>query len=179
MSAAAFLRSLYRELGAPGAASLVLIAVAALFLVLKLQPLEERSARLEHEIALNARQNASTDAALVRTSTPAAKMAAFYHFLERDQHATDWLERLYEAGRAAGVQLQSADYRMQKTGTRIERYEIRLPLRGHYTQIRAFLDSALAEIPVLSLDEVKFKRERAADAQVEAELLLSLHLVNP
>ena len=179
MTAAGLLRPVYRELGAVGVASIALIAGGLLFLFTLLKPLEERNVRLEHEVALKARQNASTDEKLIRTSPPAAKMAAFYHFLSSDRQAAEWLERLYAAGQAAGVELQSADYRMQKTGTRIERYEIRLPLRGHYTRIRAFLDHALSEIPVLSLDEVKFKRERASDAQVEAELLLSLHLVNP
>ncbi|HEX6008357.1 MAG TPA: GspMb/PilO family protein [Burkholderiales bacterium] len=179
MSAAGFLRRVCHELGTMGLASIAIIAGAILFLFTMLKPLEARNVELQHEIALNARQNASTDANLVRTSTPAAKMAAFYHFLSTDRPMTEWLGRLYAAGQAAGVELQSADYRMQKTGTRIERYQIRIPLRGNYAQIRGFLDNALVDIPVLSLDEVKFKRERASDAQIEAELLLSLHLVNP
>lgn len=52
-----------------------------------------------------------------------------------------------------------------------------MPLRGNYAQIRTFLNNALVEIPVLSLDEVRFKRERASDAQVEAEVHLTFHLV--
>jgi hypothetical protein len=68
---------------------------------------------------------------------------------------------------------------MQSTGTRIQRYEIKLPLRARYAQIRTFVDAALADIPMLSLDDIRFKRERAADSVVEADLRLTLHLVNP
>jgi hypothetical protein len=68
---------------------------------------------------------------------------------------------------------------MQTSGPRMARYEIKLPVSGNYAQIRSFLQNALAEIPVLSLDEVKFKRERASDASVQADLRLTLYLVNP
>lgn len=172
------LRRIRAELGAVGLASIAFLAGAVLFFFFVLKPLQVRNGQLERQLALNARQSAS-DPALIRASTPAAKIAAFYHFLTTERETTDWLDRLYTAARAAGVELRSADYRMQKTGTRIERYEIKLPVTGNYAQIRAFLESALAEIPVLSLDEVKFKRERASDAAVLAELRLTLHLVNP
>lgn len=177
MTVSTLLRRAHNELGVIGLASIAILAGAALFFFLVLKPLEARNERLERQLALTQRN--PSDPALVRASTPAAKMAAFYHFLRTEHQTTDWLDRLYTAGQAAGVELRSADYRMQKTGTRIERYEIRLPVSGNYAQIRSFLQNALAEIPVLSLDEVKFKRERASDASVQADLRLTLHLVNP
>ena len=96
-----------------------------------------------------------------------------------DEAATDWLARLNAIGARSGVQIRSADYRMQKTGTRLERYEVVLPLTGSYPQIRAFLGQALAEIPVLSLDQVTIKRERAQGGAVQAEARMTLHLARP
>ena len=58
----------------------------------------------------------------------------------------------------------------------IERYEVALPLRGNYARIRAFLENALIEIPVLSLDHVSFRRKSPGDGAVEAEVRLTLHL---
>ncbi|MBI4205211.1 MAG: hypothetical protein HY527_09310 [Betaproteobacteria bacterium] len=173
------LRRIRDELGVIGLASIGLLAGAAFFLFFALRPLEARNGDLERQLAVNSRQNLSSDPTFIRASTPAAKIAAFYHFLKTEQQPTDWLARLHAAGQATGVELRSADYRLQKTGTRIERYEITLPVRGNYAQIRAFLENALAGIPVLSLDEVKFRKERASDASVQAELRLTLHLVNP
>jgi len=172
------LRRVHDELGTLGLASTAFLVAAALFFFFVLKPLEARNQQLEQQLALIVRQNPS-DSALVRTATPATKMAAFYRFLKTGHATTDWLDRLYMAGQTAGVELRSADYQMQKTGARMARYEIRLPVSGNYAQIRSFLQNALAEIPVLSLDEVKFKRERASDASVQADLHLTLHLVNP
>ncbi|HJQ62865.1 MAG TPA: GspMb/PilO family protein [Burkholderiales bacterium] len=177
MTASDIVGRLHHELGVVGLASIAVLASAVLFLVVMLKPLEARNADLERQLALNTRENATTDAALLRASTPSAKMAAFYHFLASGRQTTDWLDRLYAVGKDAGVELQSAEYRMQDTGTRIDRYEVRVPLRGNYAQIRTFLNNALVEIPVLSLDEVRFKREHASDAQVEAEVHLTFHLV--
>jgi len=178
MTITSVLRRVRSELGSIGLASLACLAAVALFFFFVLQPLETHNGELERQLALNARQDASNPAQ-VRASAPAAKMVAFYNFLKTEQQTTDWLDRLYTLGQAAGVELRSADYRVQKTGTRIERYEIKLPVSGNYAQIRAFLGNALAEIPVLSLDEVKFKKERADDQSVQADLRLTLHLINP
>jgi len=50
---------------------------------------------------------------------------------------------------------------------------------GSYAQIRAFLENALIQVPVLSLDQVKFHKERANDASVRADVQLTLHLIKP
>lgn len=178
MNAMTLLRNLRHELGMLGMVSIGMVTASILFLVLVLKPLEARNRALTEQVASGS-QIARSQAEQVTASTPAAKVAAFHEFLKSGKQTTDWLERLHAAAQRAGVELHSAEYRMQPTGTRIERYEIRLPLRARYAQIRAFVDSALTEIPMLSLDDIKFKRERAADSVVEAELRLTLHLVNP
>lgn len=167
------------ELGATGLAAIALLGCGLTFLFLILKPLEARNAEVQRQLALNSRQSTPGDPGFMRTATPAAKLAGFYQFLRREEQPHDWLARLHAASRNAGVELRSASYRLQKTGTRIDRYEISVPVSGSYARIRTFLENALGEIPVLSLDEVKFKRERAADAAVQAELRLTLHLVNP
>ena len=52
-----------------------------------------------------------------------------------------------------------------------------MPLTGSYTQMRDFLKRALAEIPVLSLDQMSLKRESRNDGMLQAELRLTLHKV--
>lgn len=178
MTAITLLRRLMPELGAVGVISIAILALAFLFLFLAVKPLEKHSQALELQLASSTRQHGAAGAALVRTATPAAKIEDFYRLLRSGKQTTDWLDRLHAAAKTAGLDLDTADYRMMTTGTRIDRYEIRIPLRANYAQVRAFLDGALAEIPMLSLDEVKFKRERASDSLVEAELHLTLHLVN-
>lgn len=177
MTPVVVLRRLHQELGAIGVASLALIAAGVVFLGTALTPLEVHSRAVEHQLAADTQKTSAREAAQ-RSATPLTRLEAFYRFLESERRLTDWLDRLYAAAAAAGVEPQSADYRLEKTGTRIDRYEIRLPLRGRYTEVRKFIDTALAEIPVLSLDEVKFRRDNASEARIEAELRLTLHLLD-
>jgi hypothetical protein len=174
----ALVQRLRAELGAAGVAGLALHGAALAFLALVLQPLEERAARLERRLEqLAPRAPAPRPGVLRAGAAPEAQLAAFYAFLERGREPPEWLARLHDLARRAGLQLPAAEYRLHGTGTPLERYEIALPVRGTYAELRAFLESALAEIPVLSLDNVSFTRERADQARVRAELRLTLHLV--
>jgi len=53
-----------------------------------------------------------------------------------------------------------------------------LPVSGSYTQIRSFLEGALAEIPVLSLDQASFRRKGTNETRIEAEIVLTFHLLH-
>jgi hypothetical protein len=52
-----------------------------------------------------------------------------------------------------------------------------LPVAGSYPQIRDFLKRSLAEIPVMSVDQLTLKRESRNDGTVQAELRITLHMV--
>jgi Tfp pilus assembly protein PilO len=160
-----------RELGPAGLAGLALIGLAALLAFLVLEPLKADNASLEARVARAGR------AAAARPDSAAHKVAEVYRYLEKKEQATDWLAKLHGIGAATGVQVKSASYRSQSTGGRIVRYELTLPLAGSYPQIREFLQRALAEIPVMSVDQVTLRRESRNQAEVQAELRLTLHMV--
>jgi len=167
-------QNLYRlrhELGAPGMLAMVLFAAAAVFMTLVLQPLKDKNRVLE------ARAGIGRDLGAVQNVNNAEKVGAVYQYLEKPEATTDWLAKLYAIGRATGVELQSASYKTQAASGRLERYEIVLPLTGSYTQMRDFLKRSLAEIPVLSLDQISLKRENRREGTVQAELRLTLHMV--
>lgn len=169
------MRRLVDELGTTGVLSLALFAVATLFLVTVLNPLEERSRMLDDRLARAGHAPVQGEA----RPTGAAKLAAFYAFFDTGQQPSDWLKRLDDIAAKAGVELRSADYQMQRPAGRLERYEIALPVSATYPQLRAFLRTALAEIPVMSLDQVVIKRQRASDGQVQADIHITLHMVKP
>ena len=168
------MKHLYRlrdELGITGLAALLLFAAAGVFLVSVLQPLKERSRILE------SRAGTVRDLAPGQAGNASEKIGALYQYLDKPETTTDWLAKLYAIGKATGVELQSASYKTQSAGGRLERYEIVVPLTGSYTQMRDFLKRSLAEIPVLSLDQISLKRENRREGTVQAELRLTLHLV--
>ncbi len=173
------LRELRGKLGNAGVASLALLGGAALFVFLALKPLEARHSQLEQQLARSERQQSASGSAGGRSVRSAAQLQAFYRFLESQEETTDWLARLEAIATAVGVELRSADYRVQQAGARLERYEISLPVAGTYAQIRAFLENGLIQIPMLSLDQVSFRKNAASDGLVQADVHLTLHIVKP
>jgi hypothetical protein len=161
------MKRLTDRIGATGLAGILLLAAAFVFSNLVINPLEARVGRLQ--------EKASRKGPAVQPG--AEKVSAVYQYLEKDEETTDWLAKLHGIGAATGVQLKSAAYRTQKTDARIVRYEIVLPVAGSYGQIRDFLKRSLAEIPVLSLDQLTLKREAKNDGQIHAEMRLTLHMV--
>lgn len=161
---------LRHELGGLGMLALLLLAGALAFSFAVVQPLEAKSRSVAARLAQSG--------ALPRQDSAAAagKLAELYDYLARPEQTTDWLAKLYAIGHATGVELRSASYSSEQAG-RIERYQIRLPVSGSYAQLREFLDRALAEIPVLSLDQMTLKRESRRDGAVQAELKMTLHRV--
>lgn len=165
---------LYRvrdELGSTGLAAIVLFVAAGAFMTFVLQPMKAQNRTLEAQAGI------SRDLATVSGVNAAEKVESVYEYLEKPEATTDWLAKLYAIGKATGVELQSANYKTQNAGGRLQRYEIVLPLTGSYAQMRDFLKRSLAEIPVLSLDQIVLKRENRREGQVQAELRLTLHMV--
>ncbi len=164
------------ELGVLGTVSLALLAAALAFFFWVLAPLEAQGERLDRRLTEKARVGVR-EANPIRAASPGGKVAAFYQFFEREEATIEWLAKLYAIGKAVGVELRAAEYRLVETRQRLVRYEIVLPLSGSYSQVRAFLENALNEIPIASLDQVNLHRKRANDPQVEAEARLTLHLL--
>ena len=158
------------ELGTTGMAAIVLFVGAALFMSLVLQPLKEKNRVLAAKAEM-------VDNRAAPVANPGEKLAAVYDYLRKPEQTTDWLAKLYAIGKATGVELAQASYKTQSASGKLERYEIVVPLAGSYTQMREFLKRALAEIPVLSLDQISLKRENRREGTVQAELRLTLHMV--
>jgi len=171
------LKRLKNELGLLGLGSLGLLALSAVFSLLVVKPLEARLRALEHE-RYAARQVGSDGLKLVGANLQAARVADFYRYFDRQQRVDDWLARLHGIATASGLELRAGNYRLAESQRRIDRYEISLPVSGSYTQIRSFLEGALAEIPVLSLDQASFRRKGTNESRIEAEIVLTLHLLH-
>jgi hypothetical protein len=159
-------------LGTTGLAGLALIVLAAAFAFLVVKPLQARNALLAERAAQLASRAGSA-----QPGGAAGKIDSVYGFLQhRQEQTTDWLAKLHGIGAATGVRVKSATYKTQPTDSRIVRYELVLPVSGSYPQIRDFLKRSLAEIPVLSVDQMTLKRDERA-GQVHAELRLTFHRV--
>jgi hypothetical protein len=112
--------------------------------------------------------------ALARDATP---LDTFHAYFPATDSLPEWLGRLHTAARRNGLALDTSAYRLQVTrGARLARYEITLPLRGTYPQLRGFVAEALAKIPALALEDAQFKRDSVAAPGLEAQLRFALYL---
>jgi Tfp pilus assembly protein PilO len=164
------------RLGMAGTAALVLIGATAWFYWTQVTPLKEQRRALGEKTQEILPKPAPRDALLVAASAPSAKLAAFRRFFERDEEITDWLAKIHLVANDAGMEFQLADYKLLPMAVDMDRIQINVPLKGTSAQIRAFASNTLASVPVLSLDQVSFRRKRISDAQVEADVVLSLYM---
>jgi len=176
------LRRALRRLGAPGVAAIGVLAACAAMLASTQLPLQ---ARIAAESAALAGRAASPggDAGSERGGaplTPEAGLDAFYRFFATGVGAEQQLERLFALARRHQLELLQGTYRYNRVqGEKLARYEVTLPVKGTYAQIRRFLAAALNDIPVASLDRIAFERKRAADSQVEAAIRFTLFVEPP
>jgi len=173
LSRAALERSL-RRIGLAGIAAIGVLLACAAFWASAIFPLSERlhAARADAR-ALQARLTATGG----KAHTAEGGIEAFYGFFADGKTAADRLETIFGLAAKAGIELDKGSYRYNGTvGERLVRYEVSLPLRGSYAQIRRFLASVLNEIPVASLDRVGFEKKRIGDEKVEANVIFTLFL---
>lgn len=101
----------------------------------------------------------------------------FYRLLPAKSSAPEWLRVIFSAARAQSLSLEQGDYRLkiEKSG-RLAAYEIGLPVRGTYVQMRRFIAEVLDQIPAAALDEIVIKRETIGDPAIEASIRFTLFM---
>ena len=87
--------------------------------------------------------------------------------------------KLHTIAAANGIALETGEYRLiRERDSNVMRYQITLPLKGSYPQVRLFLAQLLDEVPALSLDEIAIKRETVNARSTETRVRLTAYLVN-
>ena len=90
------------------------------------------------------------------------------------------LRKLHRAARDQGLTLDQAEYRpLSEPEGNLTRYQIVLPAKGTYPEVRRFLVQAAGDVPGLAVDGVSFQRQQIGDAAVEAQIKLTLFLGAP
>lgn len=97
--------------------------------------------------------------------------------LPAQPQATEAIERLYALARAEKITLARGEYALGvDPKTRLARYQILLPLRGSYPQIRRFLHALLGQMPALVLEDIDLQRKRIGDSELTGRIRMTLYL---
>lgn len=170
------LRRQIAAMGWPGVGGMVLIALSLAFAASAILPLETRIRELKADVELlRAKlQAAPATAASAGSGDP---LANFYAFFPPLGSTPEWLQRIFGLAEAQGLRLEAGEYKLRREKDfKLARYELTLPVRGSYPQIREFVSQVLTEVPASSLDELSLRREDPASSSVEARIRLTLHL---
>lgn len=159
-------------------AGLVLSAAALAVHALAVRPLQQRLDALQAQ-PKGARESRLEQLGddLVREDSPRAQLDSFYAYFATDDHLADNLAKVYAVARSLGLELKRADYRLiSQPGRRIDRYQMVVPMQGHYTTIRAFVSTVLRAQPTLALEQVQFQRKDVGDPIVDAQISFTFYL---
>lgn len=166
------LNGFLNKLGAAGVLGLGVLLFCIPFYLSAVRPAEIEVAA-QHEAAERLRNRGPFRP--VSVDHRSEELRRFYGLFPAPQRLADELETVYSLARDANLDLMQGEYRLEKRGTGPVAYRILLPLRGTYSQIRLFIGSVLREMPIASVDALRFERKKIAETQVDAQVRLTLY----
>lgn len=164
-------------LGESGLAGLALIVAAVLFFSTAIQERQAGAQRLQQRAAALHERHGDTQSRTGSAATPEEALRVFVDYFPTVATLQDWIERIQAAAATAGVKIERADYKLvPEQAAGLARYQITLPVKGTYPQLRSFVAALLDAVPALALVDIDLKREAISVGTVEARLTLALFL---
>jgi hypothetical protein len=170
------LNALLRRLGAAGVVGLGVLVACAAFYVSAVAPREAEAAA--QRLALE-RLKARTPQRPTAAGGRADELRRFYGMFPDAAGLTDEVERVHLLARRAGLDLAQGEYRLERRASGLWAYRVTLPARGTYGQFREFVGAVLKQMPIASLDALRFERKKAAESQLEGQLRLTIYARPP
>ncbi|WP_397448559.1 pilus assembly protein PilO [Pseudomonas sp. NA-150] len=165
-------------LGVTGLAGLALLVLALGYAAVGLLPgwraLENLSQQTRDASAYLAKVEDGTVAAPV---VPQRQLDDFRNKLPSQPQATLAIDKIYAMAAQEQITLARGEYALGvDPKTHLARYQILLPVRGSYPQLRRFLHALLSQLPAVVLEDVEFQRKHIADTELTGRIRLTLYL---
>lgn len=158
-------------LGLPGTLGIGLLLFCGVFFLSTIAPMQGQLGRLH----LRSGRLGTSAGGPAERALPSAQLAEFYGAFPTGKDIPAALEKIYALAQAQGLQLPKAEYRLiGEADAKLERYQISLPFKASYPQVRQFTAAMLNELQTVSLDELKFERSGSDPNQLEVQIKLTL-----
>jgi Tfp pilus assembly protein PilO len=167
-----------RRIGLPG---MLAIGISAMCFALYFSAIRPEQARLDSvrhsAVTLHEKLTLTGKSSSGAKLSPEDQLAEFYGKFPQEGCSPQWLEKLVALAATRGLTLNDGEYKAtrEKVG-KLVRYQMILPVKGEYPQIRKFLTDVPGALPVIALENVQFERQKVADPSVEAKIKLVLYL---
>jgi Tfp pilus assembly protein PilO len=165
-----------------GLVGAALIVLALGFAAATLLPAQQRAAQLRQDVSdLRARLRSvgegGTGGGVPVAPPRATQLENFYAFFPHVDTLPDWVGRIHTAAARNGLTLESGDYLLERRkDQRLVQYQVTLPVRGSYGQIRGFVAEVLEKVPAAALDDIVLKRESIGAPALEARIRWVIYL---
>lgn len=168
------------RLGVPGKIGIGFLVVSAIYFFSAVAPQETALQQLKERaetLQIQAQKPPSGDADAGKKMTGDQALQAFYDFFPMIDSSPFWIRELVRIAKKQNVELSSSEYRLiNEQDARLARYEMVLPVRGNYAQIRAFIADALEAVPAMAISAIAIKREAVSSDRLELRLEINLFL---
>lgn len=167
------------RLGTTGKTGLGLLVVATIFFMAAVLPQDATLQTLKKQaekLQVQSQEN-QNKAAIGKEISGDQALQIFYDFFPRIDSSPFWIRELSDIAKKRGVEINSSEYRLVlEKDSRLARYEMILPVKGQYAQIRAFMADALQAVPAMAIAGIAIRRENVASTQLEVRLEINLYL---
>jgi hypothetical protein len=179
------LRWQMERLGVPGKIGFGLIIFSAVFFIAAVLPRHaESSALIVKAEAMQAQRKAEpaqvapVRGVVTRKAVHGSQgLQLFYEFFPKVDSTPFWINEVVQSATEHAVEIDGTEYRMvREKDVKLARYEMLVPVRGRYAQVRGFIADALRSVPPMALVDVVIKREGVESELLDANLKFNLYL---
>ncbi|VVN38576.1 GspMb/PilO family protein [Pseudomonas fluorescens] len=165
-------------LGIPGLAGLALLLVATAWALGGLLPgwqsLQHLSLQTREASAYLAKVE---DGSIAPPVVPQRQLDDFRNKLPAQPQATVAIDRIYALAAQEHITLARGEYALGvDPKTHLARYQILLPVRGSYPQLRRFLHVLLGQLPAVVVEDLELQRKKIGDTDLNGRIRMTLYL---
>ena len=172
------------QLGTPGKIGFGLIIFSAVFFIAAVLPKREESRAfmvkieaMQAQTQIKAERAQPSKAATRKVMHGNQGLQVFYEFFPNIDSTPFWINEVVQSAAEHTVEISGTEYRMvREKDIKLARYEMRVPVRGRYAQVRGFIADALRAVPPMALVDVAIKREGVDSELLDANLKFNLYL---
>jgi hypothetical protein len=165
-------------LGVPGVAGLAMLLLALVWALGGLMPDWSSLQTLTQQTREAGEYLAKVeDGSVAAPVVPQRQLDDFRSKLPSQPQATVAIDKIYALAAQEHITLARGEYSLGvDPKTHLARYQILLPVRGSYPQLRRFLHALLGQLPAVVVEDVEFQRKKIADTDLTGRIRMTLYL---
>lgn len=165
-------------LGIPGLAGLALLLLALVYGLAGLLPDWQALQHLNQQTREAGEYLARVeDGSVAAPVVPQRQLDDFRSKLPSQPQATVAIDKIYALAAQERITLARGEYALGiDPKTHLARYQILLPVRGSYPQLRRFLHALLGQLPAVVVEDVEFQRKKIGETDLTGRIRMTLYL---